>query len=244
MLNTDLELVKKTAKLLLYTDFNLTDFSPIVIQHPFTSSGFAMVNKNGKAELIDITANEENAEEWRRALKEQIKESKSAFEIYMMTNKPYGMTFLKFVAPYLSDGDFSQILSDAWIRSENPNSDSNLSTEDLVSMFELADKIHLMSESEKRIFDELPAVLTIYRGVTPYNSDNVKALSWTLDKDVAEWFSKRFDEEGIVYKANIHKNHVLAYFNGRNESEIIVDPKFLFHITESEDQDESLNLSM
>lgn len=244
MLTTDLELVKKTAGYLLYTDINLTEFSPIVIQHPFASSGFAMVNKNGKPELLNITESEENADLWRKAVKEQIDESRNAFEIYMMTNKPYGMTFLKFTAPYLSSEDFAKILSDAWISSENPNDDPNLSQRDLVEMFELADKEELMSEREKQIFDNLPTVVTLYRGVTSYNADNVKALSWTLDKDVAEWFSKRFDEDGTVYQANIHKNHVLAYFAGRNESEVIVDPKFLFEITSIEDQDESFELTM
>lgn len=63
---------------MLYTDINLTDFSPIVVQHPFTSSGFAMVNKNGKAELIDITSSEENTNEWRKTVSQQIEESRNA----------------------------------------------------------------------------------------------------------------------------------------------------------------------
>ena len=244
MLKTDLEAVKRTARSLLYTDINLTDFSPIVVQHPFTSSGFAMVNKTGKTELIDITSSEENANEWRKTVSQQIEESRNAFQIYMMTNKPYGMTFLKFAAPHLSKEDFSAILSDAWIRSENPNDDPNLPQSKLVEMFASADNSYLMTSEEKQIYDELPSVVTVYRGVTSYNSENITALSWTLDKDVAGWFSKRFEEDGTVYQANIHKNHILAYFGGRNESEVIVDPNFLFNITAAEDQDESFELTM
>ena len=244
MKKTDLESVKRTAMFLLYTDINLTEFSPMIVQHPFTSSGFAMVNKKGKAELIDITISEENADEWRDMVSQQIREAKNAFEIYMLTNKPYGMTFLKFSSPHLSIEDYSGILSDAWIHSENPNDDPNLPQSKLVEMFEFADKSILMTAEEKQIFDELPTVVTVYRGVTSYNAENIKALSWTLDKEVADWFSKRFDEAGIVYQANIHKNHILAYFEGRNEAEIIVDPRFLFEITAINEQDESLELTM
>ncbi|MBO5970542.1 MAG: hypothetical protein J6S14_18825 [Clostridia bacterium] len=244
MLKTDLDAVKRTAIRLLYTEIHLTEFSPIVVQHPFTSSGFAMVKKNGNSELVDITADEENADLWRQAVKEQIEEAKNAFEIYMMTNKPYGMTFLKFVASYLSMEDYSAILSDAWIRSENPNNDPNLPQNKLIEMFMSADKTYLMTEEEQEIYEELPTVVTVYRGVTSYNADNVRALSWALDKEVAEWFSERFDEDGTVYQANIHKNHVLAYFGGRNEAEVVVDPKFLFDITAVEEQEESFDLTM
>lgn len=72
-----------------------------------------------------------------------------------------------------------------------------------------------------------------YRGVTSYNAKNIKALSWTLDRDTAEWFAYRFGEEGTVYEAQIQKEHILAFFNGRNESEVVVDPKYLEQIMES-----------
>ena len=84
MLMSDLDAVKRTAKFLLYTEINLTEFSPIVVQHPFTSSGFTMVNKNGKPELIDITSSEDNADEWRKTVSQQIEEARNAFQIYMV----------------------------------------------------------------------------------------------------------------------------------------------------------------
>lgn len=56
-----------------------------------------------------------------------------------------------------------------------------------------------------------------------------KGLSWTIDQSKAEWFARRFAMlthlgqprlmEGIVKKKD-----VLAYFNGRKEKEIVVDP--------------------
>lgn len=76
------------------------------------------------------------------------------------------------------------------------------------------------------------------------NAKNVKALSWTLDRSIAEWFATRFDEDGTVYQAQIDKSHIYAYFDGRNESEVIVDPKYLMDITESESMDNSFDISM
>ena len=44
----------------------------------------------------------------------------------MMVTKPYGLTFLKFVYPHLSQADMSVILSSAWTRAEAPNRDVNV----------------------------------------------------------------------------------------------------------------------
>ena len=58
-------------------------------------------------------------------------------------------------------------------------------------------------------------------------------MSWTLDRKTADWFAHRFGEEGTVYEAQIRKEHILALFTGRNESEVIVDPRHLEQIMES-----------
>ena len=241
---TNLDGVKEMARVLLYTDIHRTEYSPIIVQHPFTNSGIVMIMSNGTPKSVDITADRDGLDEWRKMVTHQIETSKSAFEIYMMTNKPYGMTFLKYAAHHLSKKEFSEILADAWFRSENPNSDPNLKQSKLLSMFQSADPNHLMSQDELNTLNELDNTVTVYRGVTSYNANNVKALSWTLDKSTAEWFASRFDEDGTVYQAQIDKSHIYAYFDGRNESEIIVDPKYLMDITETEMMDNSFDISM
>ncbi len=67
--------------------------------------------------------------------------------------------------------------------------------------------------------------------MTSYNEKNIRALSWTPDYEKANWFAHRFDEEGTVYEARIDKRNILALFNGRKESEVVVDPKYLTDIT-------------
>lgn len=138
------------------------------------------------------------------------------------------MTFLKFCSPYLSRKEFSDLLSDAWTSSENPNRDPNFTLDELLDMFKMADKQVMMSEEDNRYLQKLPSTLTVYRGVTDYNSDNSEALSWTTEKDVSEWFSKRYGQSGTVLEAQIDKEHIYAFFGG--ESEVVVDPRYLTDI--------------
>ena len=134
------------------------------------------------------------------------------------------------------------MLADAWIRSEAPNDDPNLSKPKLLAMFRKADPNILMNEDERKILQGLENPVTVYRGVTSYNAKNVQALSWTLDEKVAQWFAHRYGEQGTVYQARIHKDDIYAVFTGRNESEVIVDPKHLAGIEPV--QDLSMDLKM
>ena len=222
---TNLEEVKITAQCLLMTEVHKTDLSPIIVQHPFTSLGITMLP--GTNEMLDITANAENLKKWRDYVGGLIKKAKTAYDIFMLLNKGYAMTFLKFAKYALSDEDLAEILADAWVQAENPNMDCNVTKAELVSMFKRSDKAYLMTETERRRLAELEETVTVYRGVTPYNAMNVKALSWTLDKKKAEWFAHRFGEKGTVYTAQIKKGDILAVFTGRNESEVVLNPSKL-----------------
>lgn len=224
---TNLKEVKAAAVALLMTDINETSFSPLIVQHPFTSSGFIGLKRNGSFQILNITSDLEGLQLWQRKVREQIEKADNAFKIYMMITKPYGLTFLKYAAPHLSQEDLSHILSSAWIMSENPNADANLSKRQLVSLFRSADPFVLMDEDERQALAELDSPVTVYRGVTSYNKKNVRALSWTLNYETAEWFANRFGENGTVYEAQVDKGHILALFNGRSEAEVIIDPRHI-----------------
>ena len=237
---TDLDRVKAVAGMLLMTDVHETAYSPMVVQHPFTSSGMVGVRADGGLRILDITENPENLRLWREQMQKMINDVDSAFQIYMLVNKPYGLTFLKFSEPYLSQEDLSRILSSAWVMSENPNADSNLTKRRLVSLFRSADPSVLMDEDERQMLTDLEGTVTVYRGVTSYNAKNIRALSWTLNYDTAKWFASRFGEHGTVYEARVYKEHILALFNRRNEAEVIIDPKNLMNI----EQRETLEMDM
>ncbi len=67
---------------------------------------------------------------------------------------------------------------------------------------------------------------TIYRAGME-SIDKVKnALSWTLMRDVAEWFAERHthrhpEEKRHLYRATISADKVIAYIDGRQEFEIV-----------------------
>ena len=98
-------------------------------------------------------------------------------------------------------------------------------------MFQEASAEDLMNLDERRKLAELSDEIEIYRGVTEKNKDNILAMSWTMKQETAEWFATRFKGKGKVYRAKIRKEDILAVFLGRNESEVIVDPKNLKEIS-------------
>ena len=100
-----------------------------------------------------------------------------------------------------------------------------------------------MDAKELRRFQALEDPATVYQGLTSHNAKNIRALSWTLDRDTAEWFAHRFGEEGTVYEAQIPKKYILAFFNGRNESEVVVDPKHLEQIMESPEPEMGMRMT-
>ncbi len=230
MEKTDLSQVKAVAHWLLNIEVHKTEYSPMIVQHPFASSGVTMLP--GIKRIVDITASTEDLTAWREFIGKQIDRAEDAYGIFMLLNKTYALTFLKYAKEHLSAKDLSLILADAWMQAENPNMDTNVSKKELVSMFKEADKAVMMDAEESKRLAELGESVTVYRGVTPYNARNVKALSWTLDKAKAKWFANRFGQSGTVYKAEIGKQDILAFFMGRNESEVVLNPYKLKNITE------------
>ena len=111
-------------------------------------------------------------------------------------------------------------------------------------MFRSIDPQKLMDEEERELFQSLDDVVTVYRGVTSYNAQNVKALSWTLDREVAEWFAHRFGQNGTVYEAQVRKENIHAVFLGRNEEEVILDPERLMGLSQLPEQEHGMEIFM
>lgn len=242
---TDLAGLKSISKTLLMIEIHETEYSPMIVKHPFTDSGMTVApNSEGELQLLNIMDDANAQRRWRDFMGKVIDNAKSAYEVYMMVTKPYGLTFLKFAEPHLSREDMSKILSSAWMRSEAPNQDVNVTQGKLLSLFKVADPAHLMDQEDYIQFKALDDTVTVYRGVTPHNAKNVKALSWTLNRETAEWFAHRFGEEGTVYEAQIEKQYIYALFDGRNESEVILDPKYLTDISEVQDMTSDFSISM
>ena len=152
---TDLGGVKAIAKALLMTAVNQTPYSPMLVQHPFTSTGLIPfpTEMNKGFQPVDITLNEDNLKIWRESVSQIIDETENPYHIYMLLNPPYALTFLKLASPYLSRKDFSEILASAWINCEAPHNDPELNKADLTLATESVQNNTSFEENEAEYKD-------------------------------------------------------------------------------------------
>lgn len=233
---TDIDEVRNVAYLLLRQPIADTKYSPLIVSHPFTNTGVTGMRdeKTGEFIMANIAENPEERKAWRKLLKRSIDAKDNPYGIFMMLHHAYAMTFLKYAGEYMSDKDFAKILGDAWVQAENANDDVEVTQEEQLEMFRRAPKKYLMSNSERKAFYALPDEVTVYRGLEDVFEHELHALSWTTDIHTAEFFANRFhkkgDAPGCIYQAKISKAHILAYFDRRDESEVIVEPAYLTDI--------------
>ena len=91
-----------------------------------------------------------------------------------------------------------------------------------------------MMASERHQLAALPERVTVYRGVNAYSEPS--GLSWTLDRERAEWFARRFPERpdypGLVFSyvitGRVLRGRIIALFNARQESEVVVFPRYVY----------------
>jgi len=84
-----------------------------------------------------------------------------------------------------------------------------------------------MDANERTVYNCMPDTVTIHRGIKNPRHNRI-GLSWTRDKERAVWFAHRLamkTDKPTVIDATVEKRHVLAFFNGRGEEEVVVLPK-------------------
>ena len=227
---TNLQQVKSTAKAFLYLDLQRTGFGDMFVVHPFFDSAFQAIMQDGEQRIVNILQDEEAFNAIKKDCASRIDNARSAEDVFFLVRQPFKLALLKHTKPYLSKRDFSELLGDIWTESENPNNDPNVTPSQAASYFRQANKKYLMTEEEYRHYLELPDKFTVYRGVSIGRVRN--GLSWTADKEIATWFSHRFDtadKKGYLLCAEITKGQALAYFC-RREEEIVVDTKRMENI--------------
>lgn len=218
-----LDQVKKCAKDLLHLEPIANEELSFIVYHPFIDSNpfYYYDTEKKHLELFDIFEDKEKYNQMISQREKWIDEEKSFSKLCMMINKPYRLFFLYLNQNNISKDEYSKQLKQIWLSTEFPNTDKNVSVDKMLKLFKKADINSLMDDKEKNIFDNLPSQVKIYRGT--YKEDNYNALSWTTDYDKALWFATRFGEEGYVLEAMIDKTDIIAFFNDRNENEVIVD---------------------
>ena len=135
--------------------------------------------------------------------------------------RPYRLDAFMDVKDEMTDSEYWSSLADVWVDSENIWQNQDIWKSVLSS--KRPNRINMMNKDEQKEFASLPNELTIYRGYI--KGKNKNGLSWTTDKDKAEWFSTRLAGRGdnpVVQQATVNKKDVVAYFSRRGESEVVV----------------------
>ena len=72
-------------------------------------------------------------------------------------------------------------------------------------------------------------LITIYRAQGSKSTDLEKAISWTIDLDIARKFAKvhNLEGDGVIYKAKVNIDDITDYITDRGEREIIVSNYYL-----------------
>lgn len=229
--HTNIEAIKENVSLpFLDLEIEPSDI-PFCVYHPYLESSTVQVPVDIEQPMtvenmafVDVLADENGRKQWIRKMENVIYNATELLELYMIVRKSYRLTFLKYAKKYMSLKDFSTYLADAWVSSENPNQDANCSLDMLISWFQQADKKTLMVAEDYKVYTALPDELNIYRGVALGREPN--GLSWTANLEKAKWFAHRFDrgdKQGYVETAIVKKEDVLAYFNTRDEDELVVN---------------------
>ena len=219
---TNIEKIKEISKGLLNIPILETEYSPMIVSHPFTKCGIVIIPYDDDYFQLNIASDKDSFKKWKNIISKQIDDCQNVYHIYYMINDSYRLMFVNEISNFLSSEDFSNLLGEAWVGSEYANEDANVSKKEMIELFKRADKKALMSESELETYNDLDDTLVVYRGVSVDKKNSTDALSWTTSFGKAKWFAERWGK-GVVYAATIDKNNILAYFDRRNESEVVVD---------------------
>ena len=172
------------------------------------------------AAMIDNTlvlVNDENIDVIRNQYMEQIEKNNDVYQLFMVVKKPYRLTLFQEVYENLSEVDYNSILNWVYKDIEFPNHNNDIKM--LTRLFEQINPKLFMSEKDMSMYESLPDEIKLYRGM--YSDNYYRAVSWTTDIDVAEWFANRFTS-GYIVTATVHKTDVFCCYD--SEKEVVVNP--------------------
>jgi hypothetical protein len=130
----------------------------------------------------------------------------------------------------ISGEDFAQVLGTEWRMDDNPSRH----TAKWLELFRFAHGAlgHPLVDSSGEPLPE-GDVLEAWRGVSVVAGG--RGMSWTLSRDRAIWFANRWLVDGEsphLFRTEVQRENVLAFFVSREEVEVIVDPATLGPLTE------------
>lgn len=215
-----------------------------VIYHPFIDGEVFLLRAPDEetyreVHVLDDPEGLAEVREWIRGL---IDRADSVDGLLSLISKNYRLNYLEAVKHLLSCDDLAKMLKEIWMTLDGGDFytlKNALDAESLLETFETCNLEILMGESDYKYYQNLPDKLTIYRGIIDDDDEAyINSLSWTLNIDVAVRFANKYRNtygRSHLYRAEIRKPCVFAYFSDRNEETVIVNPYGLIDAEEIEE---------
>jgi hypothetical protein len=150
---------------------------------------------------------------WHEALKQR-----DWLTFVTVYERPHRLEGFYYIAEECTHEEYWDSLGFVWMDSENIW--RNIETWQELWNSERPGKASSMNEQEREVLASLPQELAIYRGFT---EGRVEGMSWTLDRDVAVRFVQRFGGTAAVAMARARKDDVHAFFDDRQEREVVIE---------------------
>jgi len=194
------------------------DFKKAILPKGYDAETFGdsyVIKINFKQKLLDEAINQQD---WDK--------------VFMLIEKPYRLAWLEENYDLITDDEaYYEFLKDAYTQSEFPMN-GFYEYEDLLKLFWHKNNPRLMMDKDELSFyNQLPKEITIWRGVRvedELDEENI-GFSYTLDKERAIWFAKRFSQDGkgrpMLIEAKVDKDKILSVFLNRGEEEVLVSPE-------------------
>lgn len=155
-------------------------------------------------------------EEHKKRFDRLIDERKFQEAFFCIAN-PYALSALVPLSKRMTAEELRPVLAYAWCQTEFPHQNRK---NQMVALFKRAGWFTDAEEDEEQTpRPENPMVL--YRGVK--KKTHWRGLSWTTDYKQACWFATRFGTPGFIYERKFSPHQLLAKFDGRGESEYVVN---------------------
>jgi hypothetical protein len=137
------------------------------------------------------------------------------------------------VYPRVDFGTLAELFREVWTDSEDCWRERDIILPLIQEILESGYKSNLFRSEDLHQFNDLPAKVKIYRGAKRWN---VAGMSWTLNRERAEFFAGQSNTNGIAFQLGksdlgfvmektVLKSRILFYTNERDEEEVVL-PRF------------------
>ena len=147
--------------------------------------------------------------------------------------RPYKLVFLEIYSSQMSTEVYWEMFGDTWCEIENHYQHQEVIKYLIYETEHDFNERQLMfNEDELQVWNNLPdEPLTVYRGYVHRGAR--RGWSWTFSPAKALFFAKRLARENQiskVVKGQVARRDIIAFFDRRNEREVVIDPRMVSRI--------------